>query len=95
MTKNAFGYFCGSLQPACAIFGVDEFKEINDFFGTENGDKILQDIAKWFLKFDFETYRIDGDEFAILYYEDLSIEHIKHNIENILSLRRGTISYRR
>ena len=71
---------------ACAIFNIDEFKEINDFFGTENGDKILQDIAKWFLKFDFETYRIDGDEFAILYYEDLSIEHIKHNIENILSL---------
>ena len=71
---------------ACAIFNIDEFKEINDFFGTENGDKILQDIAKWFLKFDFETYRIDGDEFAILYYEDLSIEHIKHNIKNILSL---------
>lgn len=75
-----------NTPTACAIFNIDEFKEINDFFGTENGDKILQDIAKWFLKFDFETYRIDGDEFAILYYDDISIEHIKHNIENILSL---------
>jgi len=71
---------------ACVIFNIDEFKEINDFFGTENGDKILQDIANWFLKLDFETYRIDGDEFAILYYEDISANIIKHNIENLLSL---------
>ncbi|MDZ7817404.1 MAG: bifunctional diguanylate cyclase/phosphodiesterase [Aliarcobacter sp.] len=69
-----------------AIFNIDEFKEINDFFGTENGDKILKDIAKWFLNLDFETYRIDGDEFAILYYEDISIDVIKHNVENLLSL---------
>ena len=71
---------------ACVIFNIDEFKEINDFFGTENGDKILKDIALWFSKLDFETYRIDGDEFAILYYENLSLETIEHNIRNILSL---------
>ncbi|AXX90428.1 GGDEF domain-containing protein [Arcobacter suis] len=71
---------------ACVIFNIDEFKVINDFFGMESGDKILQDISKWFLRLDFETYRIDGDEFAILYYEDIPIENIKHNIENLLSL---------
>lgn len=71
---------------SCVIFNIDEFKEINDFFGTENGDKILKDIAKWFLNFDFETYRIDGDEFAILYYDDIAADIIKHNIENLLSL---------
>ncbi len=71
---------------ACVIFNIDEFKEVNDFFGTENGDKILHDIALWFLKLDLETYRIDGDEFAILYYEDISVEMIKHNVENLLSL---------
>lgn len=71
---------------ACVIFNIDEFKEVNDFFGTESGDKILQDIASWFSKSNFETYRIDGDEFAILYYEDLSIEVLKHSVEDILSL---------
>lgn len=71
---------------ACVIFNIDEFKEINDFFGTENGDKILIDIAKWFLNLDFVTYRIDGDEFAILYYNDIPEEVIKHNVENLLSL---------
>ena len=71
---------------ACVIFNIDEFKEINDFFGIENGDKILQNIAKWFLNFDFETYRIDGDEFAILYYDDIAIDVLEHNIESLLSL---------
>ena len=71
---------------ACAIFNIDEFKEINDFFGSENGDQILKDIAAWFSKFDLQTYRIDGDEFAILYYENISVETIKHNVKNILSL---------
>jgi diguanylate cyclase (GGDEF)-like protein/PAS domain S-box-containing protein len=71
---------------ACVIFNIDEFKEINDFFGTENGDKILKDIANWFSKFDFETYRIDGDEFAILFYEDDCIKSIESKVKNILNL---------
>ena len=71
---------------ACVIFNIDEFKEINDFFGTVNGDKILQEIANWFLNIDFESYRINGDEFAILYYDDISIEDLKSTLENLLSL---------
>jgi diguanylate cyclase (GGDEF)-like protein len=71
---------------ACAIFNIDDFKEINDFFGAENGDQILKDISLWFSKLDLETYRVDGDEFAILYYEDISLETIEHNVRNILAL---------
>ena len=70
---------------SCVIFNIDEFKEINDFFGTENGDKILQDIAIWFSKFNFETYRIDGDEFAILFYDNNSIENIELKVKDILN----------
>lgn len=71
---------------ACVIFNIDEFKEINDFFGTENGDQILKDIAIWFSKLNLETYRVDGDEFAILYYEDIPVETIEHNVRNMLAL---------
>ena len=78
---------------SCVIFNIDEFKEINDFFGTENGDKILKDIASWFSKFDFETYRIDGDEFAILFYKDDSIEDIELKVENILNLFEEELFY--
>jgi diguanylate cyclase (GGDEF)-like protein/PAS domain S-box-containing protein len=78
---------------SCVIFNIDEFKEINDFFGTENGDKILKDIAFWFSKFDFETYRIDGDEFAILFYKDDSIEDIELKVKNILNLFEEELFY--
>jgi diguanylate cyclase (GGDEF)-like protein/PAS domain S-box-containing protein len=71
---------------SCVIFNIDEFKEINDFFGTENGDKILKDIANWFSKFNYETYRIDGDEFAILFYDDDSIKSIEAKVKDILNL---------
>ena len=71
---------------ACVIFNIDEFKEINDFFGTVNGDKILQEIANWFLNIDFESYRFDGDQFALLYYYYISIEDLKSIKDNLLSL---------
>ncbi len=74
---------------ACAIFNIDEFKEVNDFFGLESGDKLLQEIALWFTKLDKVTYRINGDEFAILYYDDISEEMLLHNINNYLALFEG------
>lgn len=74
---------------ACAIFNIDEFKEVNDFFGLESGDKLLQEIALWFTKLDKVTYRINGDEFAILYYDDISEEMLVHNINNYLALFEG------
>lgn len=78
---------------ACVIFNIDEFKEINDFFGTENGDKILKDIANWFSKSNYETYRIDGDEFAILFYDDDCIKSIESKVKDILNLFEKEIFY--
>ncbi len=43
------------------VFNIDDFKEVNDFFGTNNADKILQDIALRFIKYGYTAYRIDGD----------------------------------
>jgi diguanylate cyclase (GGDEF)-like protein/PAS domain S-box-containing protein len=78
---------------ACVIFNIDEFKEINDFFGTENGDKILKDIANWFSKSSYETYRIDGDEFAILFYDDDCVKSIEAKVKDILNLFEKEIFY--
>jgi diguanylate cyclase (GGDEF)-like protein/PAS domain S-box-containing protein len=78
---------------ACVIFNIDEFKEINDFFGTENGDKILKDIANWFSKSSYETYRIDGDEFAILFYDDDCLKSIEAKVKDILNLFEKEIFY--
>lgn len=71
---------------ACIVFNINSFKEINDFFGTNYGDKILQKIASRFIKYNYTVYRINGDEFAILFYEDLSIYELKLEAQKILTL---------
>lgn len=70
---------------ACAIFNIDDFKEINDFFGIQAGDEILQQIAKWFIEMKLSAYRIGGDEFAVLFYETMEPEALKHRISTLIT----------
>ena len=52
---------------ALAMLDVDHFKEINDQFGHEAGDRLLQTLARLLEKEPCLTaYRISGDEFALL-----------------------------
>ncbi len=52
---------------AVALLDVDGFKEINDFFGIPEGDRILQQIAGLLTEANAGTaYRISGDEFALV-----------------------------
>jgi diguanylate cyclase (GGDEF)-like protein len=59
---------------ALAVLDVDRFKEVNDAYGRETGDRLLQVLAALLAK---ETpalpHRISGDEFAVL-LPDLSLE---------------------
>lgn len=48
-----------------AIINIDDFKEINDFFGIAAGDKILQQFAKELQNFRMKAYRLNGDEFVV------------------------------
>ena len=54
---------------ALVIFDVNDFKEINDQFGHNMGDRILKNIAK-IIKQHYrlygKCYRIGGDEFAVI-----------------------------
>lgn len=62
---------------ACAIINIDDFKEINDFFGIKAGDKILQEIASWLNKAcRANAYRLGSDEFAILFYDKILTENV-------------------
>ena len=68
------------------VFNIDDFKEINDFFGTNNADKILKDIALRFIKYGYTTYRIDGDEFAILFFDEKTDEDLQNEAIKIIKL---------
>ncbi|MDP3302346.1 MAG: EAL domain-containing protein [Sulfuricurvum sp.] len=69
----------------CAIFNIDSFREINDFFGVTNGDELLIQLAEESKKRCFPTYRIGGDEFAILFHKPISESALKELIETILN----------
>lgn len=69
-----------------AIVNIDDFKEINDFFGIEAGDRLLKQIAFWLLEMKLRPYRIGGDEFAFLMESGLSDTVFCRDIENLLSL---------
>lgn len=65
---------------ACAILNIDDFKEINDFFGLAAGDDILRQVSEWF------PYRLGGDEFAIIFYDDMPLDAILCRINASLLL---------
>ena len=71
--KNA-----GDRHAALVILDLDNFKQINDRFGHDCGDKIIKDAALR-MKSHFSKYglvaRIGGDEFLVL-IKDLAVEEI-------------------
>lgn len=69
-----------------AILNIDDFKEINDFFGIDAGDWLLTQIAHWLSEMKLNPYRIGGDEFAFRLKEGSSNVEFQHDIEMLLSL---------
>ncbi|MGM0541700.1 MAG: EAL domain-containing protein [Pseudomonadota bacterium] len=62
---------CTLLNKAyLAIIDIRSFKEINDFYGYELGDKVIIELGNrifnYFEENAYETYRLQGDEFAVL-----------------------------
>lgn len=67
----------------CIVFNIDKFREINDFFGSDMGDSILKQVASW-LNGVHKTYRIAGDEFAMLFYDELNKEQVSAFVDDVL-----------
>jgi len=57
-----------------ALFDVDRFKSINDTFGHEAGDLVLQEIARMLRELgpDVVPVRLGGDEFVVLFPHDVA-----------------------
>ncbi len=68
-----------------AIFNIDDFKEVNDFFGIDAGDNLLTQVADWLSEMQLNPYRIGGDEFAIILPRELSKEDVQKKIGMLLS----------
>ena len=73
------------------MIDIDNFKDINDTYGHDMGDKVIKEFAglvKKHIKKDSVFGRIGGEEFALVCefsnYEDLKLqlENIRQSIEN-------------
>ena len=76
--KQSFAFF---------ILDLDHFKQYNDTYGHQNGDKVLQEIAQ-ILKENLDhsddyAFRLGGDEFAGIVIEN-NIEDIHNKINMIM-----------
>jgi diguanylate cyclase (GGDEF)-like protein len=73
-----------------AIMDIDHFKNVNDNFGHDAGDMIIEEVASTmmsFVKYPNIVARIGGEEFAFILFSenlDMVFEKIHKNIENTL-----------
>ena len=77
-----------SQGGSLAILNIDNFRQLNDFYGHSFGDKLIIELGKLISALlaheneEIKLYRLDGDEFAILsIHEDTVLFNEKiHNI---------------
>lgn len=74
---------------SCVLFflDLDNYAYINDYFGHEVGDLIIQEVASellWFRRKGAITARISGDEFVIAAYDVQTIQEAILNIYRFL-----------
>ena len=59
-----------SDNPILAIVDIDDFSQINDFYGHEKGDEVIKGVGEIFVKFlnsyALKIYHLQGDEFVFL-----------------------------
>ncbi|MGE0737606.1 EAL domain-containing protein [Sulfurimonas sp.] len=73
------------------IFNIDNFRQINDFYGHDFGDLVIKSTADKIYEFishdkNFRFYRLQGDEFialAVDYSKELLVEKTKAVLELI------------
>jgi|GEM_PF-4321130 len=89
-TLKYYDFGFESESVAVVIIDVDNFKDINDTYGHENGDKVLVEFAKRLDNLDLVeslAYRLGGDEFLLAVNLDLEtsgIRQVEYELTNKL-----------
>jgi len=71
-----------------AIINIEKFKEINEYYGFDVGDRLLVELSTMILKllasYQTRLYKLPGDEFAILADNVIDKEGFRKLIKHIL-----------
>ncbi len=79
----------GVSDGALLIINIDDFKEINDFFGHIAGDNVLKKFSNRLRTMfenenDIELKRLSGDEFALLFMQKPSLEYFTNTAKKLI-----------
>ncbi len=87
--RNKLREVIKSNNSVLVILNIDDFKEVNDFYGFVAGDEILAGVGGWLASCGYDAYRLSGDEFAILFDAKMDktwlVEHIDRLHEELHS----------
>lgn len=80
-----------------ALFNIDAFRQINDFYGHKFGDDIIKSVADKIHNFisrdkNLFFYRLQGDEFALL-AKEYEKEIFIFKCKDILSILKNTFAF--
>lgn len=85
---NEFEKYSNQTKIVCFFIDVNNFKQINDFYGHKTGDAILKKIGKMLKRFEYYgciVGRIAGDEFIVLLPNIKELDCIKTSLLNELN----------
>jgi len=97
--RRAFYEYCESIKPdlsesryIIALLDLDKFKQVNDVYGHEAGDKLINATATRLdaaLAPDGRIFRFGGDEFVILFKDDqeYAFDNLKQTLDQALDTR--------
>ena len=78
-----------SINPALAILNIDQFSQINDFYGHEKGDIVIKKLGEMISTINknknCKLYHLQGDEFVI-FNKDISKNTFVENITKLSSI---------
>ena len=71
---------------ALAIVNIDDFKEVNDFFGISIGDEMLVQVGSWLNELSSTCYRLGSDEFALTFSNVLDQAEVERRLLMLIKL---------
>jgi diguanylate cyclase (GGDEF)-like protein len=70
-------------ELAIVLIDIDQFKRINDTLGHAAGDQVLVEVTNRLIQLEWLTYRLSGDEFAVIIVDEENLKNIQETIDVI------------